>query len=66
MFSKHSSMRGKRRAEPAPSRGPAAQPEAPPVREEYPGPQTSSDGEHLEPGETRPSPSVPSAPRSKP
>lgn len=27
---------------------------APPAREEYPGPQTSSNGEHIEPGETRP------------
>lgn len=27
----------------------------PPTREEYPGPQTSSRGEHIEPGQTRPS-----------
>ena len=26
---------------------------APPPREEYPGPQTSSDGEHVEPGQIR-------------
>lgn len=50
------------RPEPAPSRDPADQPEAPPVREEYPGPQTSSDGEHIEPGQTRPSPTVRSNP----
>jgi hypothetical protein len=26
----------------------------PPAREEYPGPQTASTGEHVEPGQTRP------------
>jgi hypothetical protein len=46
---------GRRIAERPPSRGQAAHPEAPPVREEYPGPQTSSGGEHIEPGQTRPS-----------
>ena len=47
-------------AEHSPARAPAGQPAAPPVREEYPGPQTSSDGEHIEPGQTRPSPTAPS------
>jgi hypothetical protein len=31
-------------------------PDRPPLREEYPGPQTASTGEHLEPGDVRPSP----------
>jgi hypothetical protein len=35
--------------------GPDEAPEAPPVREEYPGPQSSSSGERIEPGQTRPS-----------
>jgi hypothetical protein len=29
--------------------------ETPPVREEYPGPQTASTGEHIEPGDVKPS-----------
>lgn len=31
-------------------------PEAPPVREEYPGPQETSTGERIDPGETEPRP----------
>jgi hypothetical protein len=55
----------KRDPAPAAGRGRRGRPErpvrrgtddvAPPAREEYPGPQTSSKGEHIEPGETRPS-----------
>jgi hypothetical protein len=51
-----------RRARPSSTRGaageqaqPAAGRRSPPVREEYPGPQTSSDGNRVEPGRVQPS-----------
>jgi hypothetical protein len=30
------------------------EPKSPPLREEYPGPQTASTGEHIEPGDVKP------------
>jgi hypothetical protein len=41
-----SSKRGAAEPEPAPADG-----HRPPAREEYPGPQTASTGEHVEPGD---------------